>query len=72
MKPNNMELTKQQIERQDFVDNAIYELLNDVCPTDKHLDWDIELIGNVRDAIQTQLVKRDLCSEQEFYPYLEC
>ena len=66
-----MELTEQQIERQDFVDNAIYDLINELIPSDKEMEWDIEVIGEVRDAIQAQLVERGLCTEQEFYPYIE-
>ena len=66
-----MELTKQQIERQDFVDNEIYRLINNLNPTDRELGWDIDLIGTVRDTIQSQLVNHGLCSEQEFYPYIE-
>ena len=66
-----MELTKQQIERQDFVDNSIFELINELIPSDKEMDWDIEAIGEIRDSIQSQLVSRGFCSEQEFYPYIE-
>ena len=66
-----MELTKQQIERQDFVDNAIFELINELIPSDKEMEWDIEVIGEIRDVIQSQLVKRGFCTEQEFYPYIE-
>lgn len=66
-----MELTKQQIERQDFVDNAIYDLMNELIPSDKVMEWDIEAIGEVRDAIQSQLIKRGFCTEQEFYPCIE-
>ena len=66
-----MELTDQQISRQDFVDNAIHDLINELIPSDKEMEWDIEVIGEVRDAIQAQLVERGLCTEQEFYPYIE-
>lgn len=66
-----MELTKQQIERQDFVDNAIFNLINELIPSDKEMEWDIEFIGVVRDAIQTRLVEKGICSEQEYYPYIE-
>lgn len=65
-----MELTEQQIKRQDFVDNAIFGLINELLPSDKEVEWDIEAIGEIRDAILSQLVKRGLCMEQEFYPYL--
>lgn len=66
-----MELTAQQIERQDFVDNAIFDLINKLIPSGKETEWDIEIIGEIRDAIQTKLVERGICSEQEFYPYIE-
>jgi len=64
-----MELNKKQIERQDFVDNSIFELLQSVNPTENHFDWDIEMIGNIRDTIQSWIIKKTNCSEQEFYPF---
>lgn len=66
-----MKLTDKQIARQDIVDNAIYDLINELIPSNKEMEWNIEVIGKVRDAIQTQLVERGLCIEQEFYPYIE-
>ena len=66
-----MSLTEQQIERQDFVDNAIFDLINELIPSGKEMEWDIETIGEIRDAIQSQLVERGFCTEQEFYPYIE-
>ena len=61
-------LTKRQIERQDFVDNEIFELIQRLTPSAK-LKWDIEMIGNIRDSIQTQLVdNQKLMSEARFYP----
>lgn len=63
-----MELTNEQIERQDFVDNAIFNLINELIPSGKEMGWDIETIGEIRDAIQSQLIKRGFCTEQEFYP----
>lgn len=63
-----MELTRQQLERQDFVDNLIYELINELIPSEKEMGWNIEVIGEVRDAIQSQLVEKGVCTEQEFYP----
>ena len=66
-----MELTDVQIERQDVVDNAIFNLICEVNPSDAELEWNIELIGNVRDAIQSELVKRKICTAQEFYPEMD-
>lgn len=66
-----MELTRQQIERQDFVDNNIYQVINDLIPSNRSIEWDIESIGTIRDSIQQVLIDKGLCSEQEFYPYIE-
>jgi len=66
-----MELTQKQIERQDYVDNAIYELLQSLNPTDRSIDWDIEMIGDIRDEIQFYIMNKTKCSEQDFYPYIE-
>ncbi len=66
-----MELTAQQIERQDFVDNAIFELINELILSEKEMEWDIEAIGEIRDAIQSQLVEKGFCTKQDFYPYIE-
>ena len=62
-----MNLTEQQIERQDFVDNAIYDMINELIPSNKEMEWNIEAIGEVRDAIQNQLVERGICTREEFY-----
>ena len=66
-----MELNKKQLERQDFVDNSIFELLQSLNPTDKNFDWDIEMIANIRDTIQSWIIEKTNCSEQEFYPYIK-
>lgn len=64
-------LTKRQIERQDFVDNEIFELIQRLAPSAK-IKWDIEMIGDIRDSIQTQLVGKPMpMSEWWFYPYLK-
>lgn len=64
-------LTSKQISRQDFVDNKIYELLNALIAPAKKFDWNIEIIGSIRDAIRQEVVdKRKVISEQKFYPYL--
>lgn len=60
-----------QIERQDFVDNAIFEFLHTLLDPSKvdMDDWNIEDIAAVRDAIKGVVVdKWQLMSEEEFYP----
>jgi hypothetical protein len=69
---NDRELTISEIDRQDFVDNSIYQLVTDLNPTKKEIDWNIEMIANIRDEIGFWIVERlNLCREKEFYPFLE-
>ena len=63
-----MELTKKQIERQDFVDNEIYNLIRKLNPTNIEIDWDIEYISNIRDElINVYADKIENFDESEFY-----
>ena len=65
------ELTNRQIERQDFVDNAVFRLIQDINPAQKELSWDIEMIGEIRDNIRQWLVEKlGICDEMSFYPYI--
>ena len=65
-------LTKQQIGRQDFVDNQIYETLQKLIPLSKMIEWDIEIIGTIREAVREQIVdERRIMNEIKFYPYLK-
>ena len=63
-----MELTNEQIEWQDFVDNSTFELINKLIPNDEQIDWNIESILTIRDTICKVLVEKSICTEQEFYP----
>lgn len=66
------ELTKEQLERQDFVDNSIFQLIQSLNPSSKEIEWNIEMIGDVRDVIEQWLVEElKLTSEMEFYPFVE-
>lgn len=62
-------LTKQELERQDFVDNEIFQLIQKLLSKNKQLEWNIEVIGAVRDAIQNQVVKQGIINKIRFYPY---
>lgn len=64
--------TKQQIIRQDFVDNKIFELINSLLPASKQIEWDIEIIGSIRDLIFRK-VNRKLgnVNEKRFYPFIK-
>ena len=50
------EFTKDQITRQVFVDNEIYDLVKRLIPSTREIDWDIEMIADIRDTIQHWLV----------------
>lgn len=66
------ELTEEQIKRQDSVDNAIYQLIQELNPSGKEIEWDIEMIGDVRDVIEDWMVERlRITDEQGFYPWVE-
>ena len=52
--------------RQDKVDNEIHLLLCKL--TDRELEWDIEMIGQIREAIQEVLSFNDIMTPEEFYP----
>jgi hypothetical protein len=66
------ELTSNQTERQDFVDNAIYELIASLNPSNKkEISWNIEMIGDVRECIRHWLVERhQVCTDLAFYPFI--
>jgi hypothetical protein len=51
------------------VDNQIYDLVRRLIPSKREIDWDIEMIGDIRDTIQHWLVdKYEIVDELEFYP----
>lgn len=66
-----MELTENQIERQDYVDNIIFNMINSLLPNEQEIDWDIDCIAQVRDEIWKVIKNKNICSEQEFYPFIE-
>lgn len=68
MKP----LTADQLSRQDLVDGTIFKMLQSINPTRHQIEWDIEMIGDIRDTVEDWIVtKLRFCSENEFYPFVE-
>jgi len=60
-------LSENQIKRQDFVDNQIYDLVERLIPSKGETEWNIEMIGDIRDTIQHWLVdKYKIVDELEF------
>jgi len=65
------QLTKRQIDRQDFVDNQIFELINVLVPPSKRIQWDIELIENIRESFYKEIKKKiKNTREKQFYPFI--
>lgn len=65
-------LTSAQIERQDLVDNAIFDLICEVNPYHIEIDWNMEIIGEIRDVIQNIFVEQiGVGDEMTFYPYVD-
>jgi hypothetical protein len=66
------ELTNAQLAQQDFVDNTIWDMLKELTfgKLDDN-DYDVGLVGPVRDVIQAEFAERGITSKQEFYPEVE-
>jgi hypothetical protein len=61
--------SEEELKRQDFVDNQIYDLVKRLIPTSREIEWDIEMIGDIRDTIQHWLVDRyKIFDKLEFCP----
>lgn len=66
------ELTRQQLYRQDYVDNRVFELVQSLNPSGEEIEWDIEMIGEIRDSVEEWLVERlAITDSMSFYPYVE-
>ena len=63
-----MQLTEDQIKRQDLVDNLIFELIQELSPFQTEVKWDIDMIGELRMHIQTIFSEKGWGSEEDFYP----
>jgi DNA polymerase sigma len=62
-------LNEEQLKRQDFVDNQIYDLVKRLIPSKREIEWNIEMIADIRDTIQHWLVDRyKVVEDMEFYP----
>ena len=56
-------------QRQDEVDNAVFALIMDLAPAGSQIEWDICMIGEVRDVVQKWVCRElKLMTDNEFYP----
>ena len=47
-------------------------MIQGLNPTTEPIEWNIEMIGDIRDTIENWIVARlKLCIDREFYPYVE-
>lgn len=62
-------INDEELRRQDFVDNQIYDLVKRLIPSEKEIEWNKEMIGDIRDTIQHWLVDQyQMVDELDFYP----
>jgi len=57
--PKELELTDEMVERNDEIDNAVYDLILTLTEkTGDELPWDMEMIGAVTDTVKDLLWKQ--------------
>jgi DNA polymerase sigma len=72
MQKGHEDLSDDQIDRQDAVDNVIFELIQSIHPSTSGIDWNIEMIADIRNCLKEWVVDHyGLCTEQSFYPYMK-
>ena len=60
---------KRKIEQWDYVDNAIFDLISELNPSTKTIEWDIKPISEIREILVSLYVQElKLCTEDDFYP----
>jgi hypothetical protein len=60
--------SEEQIKRQDFVDNEIYDLVKRLVPSKRAIEWNIEMIADIRDTTQYPLQAHRAFSDR-FWPH---
>jgi hypothetical protein len=65
----NREFSREELDKQDFIDNSIMELLNKVNPSEMTLYYNGNIVAKIRDAL-IEIFTKDLslCTERAFYP----
>ncbi|WP_461257544.1 hypothetical protein [Treponema sp. R80B11-R83G3] len=60
---------KEKINRQDFVDNVINDMIVSLSSTTKKLQWNIKVISDIRGILTSYFIEElRLCADEEFYP----
>jgi len=61
-------LTDEQTDRQDLVDNAIFQACCEVAGHE--MNWDIEMIGAIRDTMENWIVPDEIETSMKFNPFI--
>lgn len=70
MPQERTELTQREMERLDYVHNAIHALICDLAG--QEVEWDAEIIGEISDTVEDFVCDRlHIMSDHEFAPYIE-
>ena len=60
---------KRKLEQCDNVDSAIFDLITELNPSTKTIEWDIKPISEIREILVSLYVQElKLCTEDDFYP----
>lgn len=66
-----LELTDEEMERIDHIQHLTYDYILKMLPDGKAVEWDLDLIDEVIEAVWEAIKDRDICTEGQFYPYRE-
>ena len=64
-------LTDAELERNDYIHNEVFDLINRLNPAGTELEWDISIIAEIADDIEDYFVAKGICTAKEFSPYKE-
>jgi len=63
---------RQKLDQQDFIDNSIMKLINEINPSSIEIKYDGHIVSKVRETlIEVFTEDLHLCTDEEFYPYIE-
>jgi hypothetical protein len=67
----NSELTDKEMDRIDHIQQLTYDYILKMLPDGKAVEYDLDMIDDVIEAVWGAIKDREICTEMEFYPYRE-
>lgn len=55
------------IERNDDIDNAVFAAICSLVHEDEEIEWNMEIIGEIEDKIESMLIKRGIITCHPWY-----